>query len=149
MYGYALDIAVQGGCPALVPAASYYADGRKIVIWDKSGHIVTNYHVIDGGAYVVASLHRELGGLERNEVDGILLARDARDGLEGEREAHRHARGDSPENAACVVGGGENTTFPHLIGVIVLAAVHAGSRESRTEFDSLDSGDAEEHACEL
>ena len=37
MYGYALDIAVQGGCPALVPAASYYADGRKIVIWDKSG----------------------------------------------------------------------------------------------------------------
>ena len=37
MYGYALDIAQQGGCPALVPAASYYADGRKIVIWDKSG----------------------------------------------------------------------------------------------------------------
>ena len=77
------------------------------------------------------------------EIDSPLLARDGGRRLEGGAEHERHAVRNSPEDAAAVIGLGDDAAIVHAEGVVGLAAAHGAQREARAEFQALDGRDAE------
>ena len=83
------------------------------------------------------------------EADALLGLRNGRGGLKSCPENQGHAVRNAAQNAAAVVGGGDDFSIFHPEGVVALAAHHFRHTEARAELHALDGWDAVEHLGQL